>query len=163
MYHPVPNILYVYRWMWLSDLVFVLWKKKVNFESYRWSVRCSHFPHNSENCLPLCSESSSQHLTALTLHRRRLSLMITAFQFWLSASGKTNRARAGVCQLVGYSLQTQHRKSCWCDDFSSPPTQKEWNGSKEDIKTFTLRLVLKRDSSVITGSDTGVLLIHKIP
>lgn len=46
---------------------------------------------------------------------------------------KTNRTRAAVCQLVGYSLQTQHRKSVsmWWLLFTS---QKEWNGTKEALR-----------------------------
>lgn len=101
-----------------------------------------------------------EHFTALTLHRRRQSLMITAFQFWLSASGKTNRARAGVWQLVGYSLQTQHRKKP-CMRWLLFTPQKEWNGSNEALRLLP-RHTRRRLIGDITGTDTKVLLIHKI-
>lgn len=110
-----------------------------------WKVQS--FSQNSKNCQSLCSESPSQ-LAHYTEGAR--VLMITAFQFWLSASGKTNRARAGVWQLVGYSLQTQHRKKPWMWWLLYTP-QKEWIGSNEALR------LLHRDTcrhliSDITGN-----------
>lgn len=98
-----------------------------------WKVQL--LSQNSEISQLLCGESTSQKLAALTLHQRQQHLIITAFQFWLSASGKTNRTRTGVCQVVGYSLQTQHRKSCRWFLFTS---QKEWKGSEEALRRLHL-------------------------
>lgn len=89
---------------------------------------------NSEISQLWCSESTSQktHSSHIT-PKRRQHLMITAFQFCLSVSGETNRTRAGACQLVGYSLQAQHRKSSslWWLLFTS---RKEWKGCEEALR-----------------------------
>lgn len=51
-------------------------KKKKNIQPMVWKVQS--FSQSSRNCRSLCSESTSRHLAALTLHQRRLSLMIAA-------------------------------------------------------------------------------------
>lgn len=122
---------------------------KVYFRSRKWSEKYSYFPQRFKNWQFLCSESTSQHLKALTFYPRRRSLMITALQFWLSASGKTNRA--GVCLLVGYSPQRWHRKRCRCEDFCLPP----YRGNERDPG--------RHWDFYIDSDITEVLLIHKIP
>lgn len=81
----------------------------------------------------LYSESTSQRLTALALPQRRQSLMITAFQVWLSASGKTNRAGArGLPAGWLFSTDTaQEKLSMW---WLLLAPHKEWNGSKEALR-----------------------------
>lgn len=124
-----------------------------------WEVQS--FSQSSKNCQSLCSESTSQHLAALTLHPRRRSLMITAFQFWLSASGKTNRAGAGVCQLLAYSLQT-HSTGKAADAMTSLHPARGMKWIQRGIETLKLRLIRGHLGSDITGTASEVLPIHKI-